>query len=242
MKTIDFANSKVGQIVVEDYRTAEVFKKFGIDFCCGGKKLLSKACTEKEINLQDVETALEAATVLSTQPSNDEFSQWPLDKLADYIVNRHHTYVRESTPILLEFTAKIARVHGDGHPELLEIQELFTAIAEELQLHMQKEEHVLFPFVKNLVEAKENNMALSGVPSIANPIGVMENDHEVVGKLMERIKTLSNNYVFPENACNSYRFTFAKLQEFENDLHQHIHLENNILFVKAQQIENELNK
>jgi len=241
METLQLAEQKVGEIVVADYRTAEVFKKFGIDFCCGGKKPLAKACADKGLNIAEVEQAIiEKQKNGATTENESEFNQWRLDKLVDYILNRHHKYVNESTPILLEFTTKIARVHGQDHPELMEIKELFFKLAEELHNHMMKEEHVLFPFIKNLAEAKESNVTFLGQRGIQNPISVMEHEHDIAGELMEKIKTLSSNFQFPVNACNSYRFTFQKLKEYEDDLHQHIHLENNILFPKAVELEKEL--
>ncbi|MBI2259684.1 MAG: iron-sulfur cluster repair di-iron protein [Flavobacteriia bacterium] len=232
----------VGEMVLEDYRKAEVFRKFGIDFCCGGKKTLQQACEKKGINPNEVQSALENLNTNSTQTEN--YHSWSLDFLADYIVNKHHTYVKESHSILFDLSQKVARVHGDKHPELIEIAHLYEEIANELQMHMHKEEMILFPYIKKLVLASKNEIPFEQAPfgSIVNPINMMESEHELAGEHLEKIHEYSNNYTPPADACNSYRVLFAKLSEYEKDLHQHIHLENNLLFPKAIELEKSLNQ
>ncbi len=224
----------VGELVAEDFRNAEVFRKFGIDFCCGGNVSVDAVCAKKEINTNDVYNALQAIT---NQPQNDtpNYSSWELDVLIDYIVKTHHTYVNEALPMLDEFSAKVARVHGESHPEVVEIFYHYGKISEELRMHMQKEEGILFPYIKEMVEAKDNGKLQPFCPfgTISNPISLMEMEHESAGGSMYKINNLSSNYTPPLEACNTYRVLYAKLKEFENDLHQHIHLENNILFPKA---------
>lgn len=231
----------IGELVSKDYRKAEVFKKFGLDFCCGGKKTLSKACKEKGLDIVQIEKELRIIESEDTQPQ-DDYDTWALDVLADYIVRKHHQYVIQASPILFEYTQKVARVHGDRHPEAIEIASIFSQISEELNSHMVKEEHVLFPYITRLVQAQKEGTKLSPPPfgSIQNPIRMMESEHEDVGGLSEQIQKLSNNYAPPSGACNTYKVTYAKLKEFIEDLHQHIHLENNVLFPKAIVLEHEI--
>ncbi len=235
------AESTIGELVAKDYRKAQVFKKFGIDFCCGGKKTLSEVCDRKGINIAQVEAEL-AEVEQYGQGSTQNFQKWELDFLCDYITSTHHQYVRESIPFLGEISAKVARVHGDRHPELLELADVFARIAHDLSLHIQKEDKVLFPFIKELVQANKSGAALpqSMFGDLANPINLMEMEHEAAGEDLTAIRDLTNNFDLPADACTSYRILFKKLEEFENDLHQHVHLENNILFPKAIELEKQL--
>lgn len=235
------ASSTIGELVAEDFRKAEVFRKFGLDFCCGGNKSIKEACDEKNIDANVVAIAL--SEVENQQKSNQhDYNSWQLDFLADYIINIHHKYVAESLPLLDEFSAKVADVHADLHPEVVEIAQLFNAVAEELKMHMLKEENILFPYIKELAVAKREKTITesSAFGSIENVIRVMEFEHVSAGGNMDKIHELSNAFTPPEDACSSYRVLFSKLEEFEKDLHQHIHLENNILFPKAIELEKEL--
>lgn len=237
----DVVEMTIGEMVVKDFRKAEVFKKFGIDFCCGGKITVAEACRKKNLNYEAVSEAL--AVLDNTQnTSSENYDSWDLDFLADYIVNKHHKYVVDSHPFLFEISQKVARVHGDRHPELVDIANYYVEVAEELQMHMYKEEHILFPYIKELVKADKNNTPIErpSFGTIQNPINMMEEEHLSAGGNMESIRTLSNNFTIPEDACNSYRVLYSKLHEFESDLHQHIHLENNILFKKAIALEQKI--
>lgn len=228
----------IGELVASDYRKAEIFRKFGLDFCCGGNKSIKQACEEKGINSNEVEAELKA--IEDSPASNDEnFLSWDLDFLSDYIVNKHHKYVTDSLPMLYEFSEKVARVHGDRHPEVVEIAHYFDAVAQELRMHMHKEEVILFPYIKELAVAKRENKTMDRPPfgSIENPIHMMEAEHESAGGNMHEVSRLSNRFTPPHDACASYRVLFAKLEEFEKDLHRHIHLENNILFPRAIEME-----
>ncbi len=231
----------IGELVAKDFRKAQVFKKYGIDFCCGGKKSISQVCEEKGLDPEVVERELNALPEAKAVAQND-FDSWDLSFLADYIVNIHHKYVRENIPALYEYTSKIARVHGANHPELLQVAKHFTNVANELESHMPKEERVLFPFIKQLNEAKQKGEKLErpAFGSIQNPINMMEMEHEAAGGELEAIRALTNDFTLPEDACATYQVAFAKLQEFEEDLHRHIHLENNILFPKALELEKEV--
>lgn len=231
----------IGELVSQDWRRAEIFKKYGIDYCCGGKRSVAEACEKKRIDPSLVKAELEH---ISSKPADNrnDYSRWELDFLADYIINNHHRYVTEAIPFIDELSKKVARVHGDNHQELIEIEQHAQAVINELTQHMPKEEHILFPYIKELVRAKRDNTSLAPPPfgTIANPIRMMEAEHTTAGDAMEAIEELSNHFTPPVDACMTYRVLFAKLQEFQQDLHQHIHLENNILFPKAIQLEVEL--
>jgi len=231
----------VGQLVADDYRKAEIFKKFGIDFCCGGSVSVNEICKKKGVAIEDLEKAF-AELDTQQKSASQNYNTWELDFLVDYIVNTHHKYVASALPLLDEFSAKVARVHGEHHPEVIEIYHHYQAVANELRSHMQKEEMILFPYIKQMVIAKRNGEIVTQphFGSIRNPINMMENEHESAGDSLKEVDKLSNNYTPPAEACNTFRVLYAKLQEFENDLHQHIHLENNILFPKAIAMEEEL--
>jgi len=229
-------------MVAEDYRKAEVFKKFGIDFCCGGKDSLDETCNRHGINVSEVRQALEDLENQAKENPSKDYTSWELDFLADYIINTHHKYVQAALPLLDEFSTKVARVHGESHPEVIEIAGLYQAVADELRMHMHKEENILFPYIRQMVDDKRNNKPLQDSPfgSINHPIEMMEMEHESAGGNMQAIRELSKNYNPPDYACNTFRVLFAKLREFEYDLHLHIHLENHILFPKSIQLESEL--
>ena len=228
----------VAEIVAANYKAADVFKKYGIDFCCGGKVGLAEICSKKGIDLSEIESDLESVT--NQKESAHDFDRWELDFLVDYIINQHHTYVAENIPLIIQYSDKVANVHGENYPETVEINRLFHMVAAELQAHMQKEERILFPYVKQLVGAKKAGMPMPVAPfgTVNNPIKMMEEEHETAGDIFKQIAKLSNNYTPPLAACTTYRVLYAKLQDFETDLHKHIHLENNILFPKASILEN----
>lgn len=231
----------VGELAAQDYRKVEVFKKYGIDFCCGGKKSLSKVCLEKGISQEQLERELHQAEISTKLPSQD-FNTWDIGFLADYIVQTHHKYVAQAMAPIFEYTQKVARVHGHQHPEVVEAASLFVKVMDEINPHMMKEENILFPFIKKLAEANKTGQSIqSPFGTIRNPVNMMEHEHDAVGELMQKIRTVTTNYTVPEDACNSFRYAYAKLQEFEADLHQHIHLENNILFPKAIEMEQAMN-
>lgn len=228
----------IGEIVAKDMRKAEVFKKFGIDFCCGGKKTVRQVCQEKGIDAQLVEKALQEPMVGNSSSTALNYDEWDLDFLADFIVNTHHSYVRKYMPEITGYAAKVAQVHGAHHPELVEINQLFNQVNQELSAHIVEEEKVLFPFIKEIVKV-HNSASLLPVEgkSFAELIAETEEEHDHVGRAMEKIRALSDNYAIPSDACTSYKLLFKMLEEFEGDLFTHIHLENNILFVKAEEME-----
>ncbi len=230
----------VATLVTENIQTAHVFKKYGIDFCCGGGVSIARACEKAGVNFPDLEKELLKVGETASRATN--YNSWELDFLTDHIINVHHSYVEESIPLLIQYAAKVTKVHGGHYTELLRIQQLFTAVAIELSGHMRKEEFILFPYIKKLVKAKREGLEMPQAQfgTVDNPIRMMEAEHEKAGELMKKIARLSNDYTPPEEACNSYRAFYAKLEEFEQDLHQHIHLENNILFPKVLKLEREM--
>ncbi len=231
----------IKDMVTEDFRTAAVFEKYSIDFCCGGKKPLETACQEQGIDvavvLADLRTLDKAAT-----PGSSRFADWDLDMLAQYIVQNHHQYLCRVMPSLREHTEKIARVHGKNHQELIGIAERYAAIADELAGHMVKEERILFPYIALLAAAKRDGTTPQRPPfqTIQNPIRMMEAEHQSAGDGLAFIRNASRGYVVPADGCTTYQVTYQELDEFERDLHQHVHLENNILFPKAIKLEAEL--
>jgi regulator of cell morphogenesis and NO signaling len=232
----------IGDIVAKDYRKAQVFKNLGIDFCCGGKKTIAEVCEKKGIDPAEVERQLATVEGEAATSSENDFQNWDLGFLSDYIINTHHRYVRENTRFILEMAQKVARVHGDRHPELITVAQLFERIGNDLTLHMVKEEKLLFPFIKELAQVYNSGALLpsANFGKISEPIQVMDSEHEQVGGDFETIRTITNNYQLPADACSSYTILFKKLEEYENDLHRHVHLESNILFPKAIKLEKEL--
>ena len=241
IKKNDLANGDtVGEIAAKDIRKAEVFKKYGIDFCCGGKKSLKQVCEEKGLDLEIVEAELENPVQKISSANN--YNGWELDFLADYIYNQHHRYYYDELPVFKGLITKVTQHHGSNHPELKYVYSLFGQLVNELDTHFMREEKVVFPFIKALVLAKRtgNFEALNSQPALTEPIRLMEVDHEAAGDILEQIQKLSSNYTPPGDACNSYQFLYKKLKDLDEDLHQHIHLENNILFPKALKLDREL--
>ncbi|OWK73692.1 iron-sulfur cluster repair di-iron protein [Flavobacteriaceae bacterium JJC] len=223
----------IGDFVAEDFRTAEIFRKYKIDFCCKGGRTIEEACEKKSIKPEDIYADLEN---LPTEKSGEiDFNSWPLDLLADYVEKTHHRYVEEKSAVIIPFLNKLCKVHGDRHPELFEINELFIGSAQDLGAHMKKEELILFPFIRKMVAAKRSGESLEAphFGTVENPVEMMKHEHEVEGERFVKIAELTNNYQFPADACGTYQVTFKMLEDFEKDLHRHIHLENNILFPKA---------
>ena len=223
----------IGDFVAENFRTAEVFKKYHIDFCCKGGRTVEEACDKKKVSPEEIYKELEE---IANRKSEDiDFNSWPLDLLADYVEKTHHRYVEEKSAMLIPYLNKLCKVHGERHPELFEINELFIGSAQDLAAHMKKEELILFPFIKQMVEAKKNGEPLPAprFGTVENPVAMMKHEHEAEGERFVKIAELTNNYEFPDDACGTYQVTYRMLEDFQNDLHKHIHLENNILFPKA---------
>ena len=227
----------VADFVTANIKTADVFKKHGIDFCCGGGITLSKACDKYNA---DFDSLINDLMAINENPNKAyDYNSWDLEFLIDHIVNVHHSYVEENIPLLLQYAQRVAQVHGTHYEEVVTIHRLATEVANELTTHMKKEEIILFPFIKKMIKASKKGESLTppAFGTVNNPIAMMEEEHETAGELLRQIANLSNNYTPPQGACNTFKALYAKLDEFEQDLHQHVHLENNILFPKAKQLE-----
>lgn len=232
----------IGEIVSHDYRTATLFSNLGIDFCCKGHRTLGEVSTKKSLDIEIIKKQLHQIVAQDKAQSID-FKSWDLDVLADYVEQTHHTYVAEKTQVLLPLLNKISKVHGEKHPELFDITQLFIESSHELAAHMKKEELILFPFIRKMATAKRNNQPLKKphFGTVDNPIEFMMHEHDQEGERFRKIAELSNQYIPPTDGCISYQTAFKMLEDFEKDLHKHIHLENNILFPNAQLMEKQFN-
>lgn len=228
----DLSKTKVSRIVATNYRTARVFTFHGIDFCCNGGISLDEACRNNQVDLNEVIMELDKVLKL---PQAVNYNDMGMDQLADRIVNEHHDYVRNTIPALNTYLDKLCKVHGERHPELFEIALQFKEAAQSLNIHMDKEEQVLFPYIKALHASTIGGFPLSTphFGDIHNPISQMEMDHDHEGSRFRKIRALTNDFCPPRDSCQTYRVAFALLNEFEEDLHKHIHLENNLLFPMA---------
>jgi len=238
---IEVEPKTISTIVVDDYRTASIFEKHGLDFCCKGNRSIAEACREKGVD--ELELLQELASLSGDAPSSDSHIQfWSPDFLADFIIQNHHSFIRAVTPTMKAHVIKVASVHGEHHPEMVRVRDLFLSVSAELAQHMMKEEQVLFPYITALSRA-----SAAGIPtprpsfgSVENPIALMRQEHEAAGTALEEIRTITNNYALPEDACTTYKVTLEELAAYERDLHRHVHLENNILFPAAERLEQEL--
>lgn len=235
---INIKEETIGEIVTQDYRKAQVFKNFNIDFCCGGKKTITEVCESKGIEVIALKKALEEIADKVESTGND-YQKWDIGFLTDYIINTHHQYVKDNTQFIMELANKVAKVHGSQHPELIRVAQIFTQVAMELISHLNKEEKMLFPFIKELATVQRNGGPLpaGAFGKVTNPIRMMELEHEEAGESLQTIREITANFTLPKDACNSYTILYKKLNEYENDLHKHVHLENNILFPKSILIE-----
>jgi regulator of cell morphogenesis and NO signaling len=234
----------LAQLVKTNHKAGTVFEKYHLDFCCKGKRTLEQACTEQQLPLTEVVTELE--TVFSKEGSQvgPDFENIRPSDLCDYIINTHHSYVKNEMPQIYAWLQKVASKHGERHPEMYKIYELFAAVKEEMEIHMKKEEMVLFPRIKELQKLAESdnpNLQIS-ITYLQSPITIMEQEHDHAGGMLNEIRILSNDYTPPMDACTTYQLSFAALKAFEMDLHQHVHLENNILFPKSIQLFQKLQK
>lgn len=232
----------VASFVAENYKTADVFKKYHIDFCCGGNISLEAICSKNNINLEEISNDLDKIFNENISP-DENYNSWSVGKLVYHILDNHHVYIRTSIPTIETYLLKLKKVHGENHPELIQIQELFYKMARDLEQHLMKEENIIFPYALQLNSV--NNSSEVPKPffgSIKNPINMMHFEHESAGNEAKLIRKLTNDFLPPEDACNTYRVAFKKLEEFETDLFKHVHLENNILFPKIIDLESKIIK
>jgi regulator of cell morphogenesis and NO signaling len=231
------SDQSIGEIVAEDYRTAQVFENHGIDYCCGGNVTLQAGCQEKGIDPAIITEEIEAVKKDKIDRSQD-YASWELSFLIDYIINVHHTYIKENTGQITGYTRKIASVHGVHHPEVIEIASIFDKIAVDLMDHLRTEEEEFFPALKRIEAAGKAGSAPSSddMETVRNSLENLVQEHEIVGDAVHKIRHLAKGYAIPDDVCNTFTVTYRKLKEFEDDLHKHVHLENNILFLKAMQL------
>lgn len=231
----------VGELVSLNFKAADVFSQYGIDFCCAGNISLENAAKKHNLQVDEIVGKLE--DVFNTKDlESDLINRLPLDSLIEHIVENHHQYIRENVNVIPQYVNKVAQVHGGRHPEMVEVKQLFDEACAELSSHIVKEEQILFPYIKELVAAQKSGIKPSKAPfgSVQSPIEAMMAEHANEGERFRRISELTNGYVLPADGCTTYRVSLEKLKEFETDLHRHIHLENNILFIKALELEKSL--
>lgn len=235
------AERSLAELVTEDSRAARVFEEFGLDFCCHGRRSVLEAARARGVPLASVTHALAA---LGTPTSEDvEPASWQDPRaLIRHILDRHHAYVRSAAPAISSWLNRLADRHGARHPQLVEIRQTFQALADELRAHMLKEENILFPHIADLAaaQAREADRPLDPFGTVLNPIRVMEADHALAGELAERLRTLTGGFTPPADGCTTFRLCYAELHAFTQDLHRHIHLENNLLFPRAAELEQRL--
>jgi len=224
----------VGELAAETPNLTREFEKLGIDYCCGGSRTLGEACADAKVSIEEALARLEAASAES-KPTDQDWQNAPVADLIAHINATHHVFVREECPRIEALAEKVVSVHGKNHPELLQVQETFAALAGELSVHLMKEEQILFPYVIRMEES-----VLAGEPAppamfgtVMNPVRMMMQEHDGAGDALKQLRALSNDYAVPTDACISYKTLYQALQDFEADLHQHIHKENNILFPRA---------
>jgi regulator of cell morphogenesis and NO signaling len=219
----ELSESSVADVAIQYPRALAIFFKYNIDFCCGGKRSFRETCEKKGLNADMI---LEEIVHSKSQANSAlmRVGSWDSAFLVDFIIQNHHSYVKDVIPQLQELLDKVCSVHGEDHIELPEIRDDFTDLANELLTHMNKEEKLLFPAIKNRARGELSHVMLDG------PIHVMEEEHEVAGDLMKSIRQLTKQYTIPRDACPTLQLTYKKLEEFDHDLMQHVHLENNVLF------------
>ena len=225
-------DARVADLVLARPSRSRVFERFGIDYCCGGKKQLAVACTERELDLGEVARALD-----EPGPAEADEIDWrgkPVSELCAHIVDHHHAYLRDELPAMRVLVDKVATAHGRAHSELVDIRATFAAMADEFEQHMAKEEQVLFPACVALERGDGAGFAFGSVES---PIGVMLHEHDEVATSLADLRALTHGYVVPDDACASYRSMLDRLHTLETDTHRHVHEENNILFPRAVELE-----
>lgn len=233
----DYAKT-VREIALEQPTSVRVFERLGIDYCCGGRKPLAEACGEHNLEVAAVVNALESAAN-SAAPAGPDWAQASLGKLIEHIVATHHEYIRAELPRIEMLADKVVKRHGDTQPHLPALQKVAAQLGEELIHHLGKEEHALFPYITKLEAAAKSGSELPNgcFGSVTHPIAMMTREHDDAGQALAEIERLTDNFTTPVGACPTYMAFYAALKEFEQDLHQHIHLENNILFPRAVELE-----
>jgi len=232
------STTKVGDIAAANPAAKKVLEEAGVDYCCGGAKSLQDACLHTGVSAEEILKRLQE----NSRQGGPEEANWATARLADltkHIVEKHHKYVRGMIPRVSALLAKVRAKHGENHPELAKIAAQFLGVGHEMYAHMQKEEQILFPYIARLERAEEGKEELEPpfFQTVRNPVHMMMQDHDTAGAALEAMRKLSSGYHLPAEACESYRELYRSLQEFEADMHTHVHLENNILFPRAVELE-----
>lgn len=230
------ADQTLASIVSSNHQVVPVLEKYHLDFCCKGKRTLAEACTEKGLPVNSIAEEL-LNKISAEQSSKYSFESMNAEQLISFILINHHFYVKQAMPTILAHIEKVAQKHGERFPYMVEVFCLFKEVCEEMTSHMQKEELILFPRIKEIeavFSIGQNRKFSEGY--ISGPIKVMETEHDQAGELLYKIKELTNNYTPPEDACTTFKVSLAELKEFEEDLHKHVHLENNLLFPLAEKM------
>jgi len=224
----------LGVIVAENHRAAVVFEKYHLDFCCKGKRTLQQACQESSLQVEEITAALESFVESGSCSIAPNFTQLSITQLIHHIVATHHSYVKQEMPVIHAWLRRVAVKHGISHPEMVQVYHLFDELMNEMTEHMKKEELVLFPRIQE-IEGQSGSVGKNEhvIGFLQSPIQMMEHEHEHAGNLLEKMSGLTNAFTPPLDACTTFRLALAGLKAFEKDLHQHVHLENNILFPKA---------
>lgn len=241
---VDFdASMPVSEIVRKNYRTADIFQAYGIEFCCAGKRPLALACQMMGIDAAEVTDRLNLLGRASYLPPTVEAQHWPIDFLTEYIVNVHHTYLKNSLSPGKEYLARFAEGHEKKYPFVRELLVTFNNLVQEMIPHLKEEEEIIFPYIRQIANAYYNRESYASllVRTLRKPVEkMMHAEHESLGTFLHTMRRLTNHYTPPENACVNHFVTFSKLKEIDKDLQVHLYLENEILFPKAVQMEKEL--
>src|SRR5687768_14533322 len=244
LNTIDIRNdSFVTDIVIQDYRTSGVFRKYGIDYCCGGKLPLQMVCETRGLDTELIKKELKEALRTIQVSSSTNFSNWSVDFLVDYIINVHHTYLINNFPDIVDTVERFVEGHKSKYPYLTDLKESLVTLRDELLPHLEKEEKIIFPYIKQIAHAYERHEPYAAllVRTLRKPVeNMMDHVYEQIVKSLHQVRHLTNNYTPASNACISHKVAFFKLKELDNDLVQHIHLERNILFPRAIAMEKEM--
>lgn len=226
----------LASIATAHHQLVPVLEKYHLDFCCGGKQTLAEACNERGLNVAEIIKELETSD-MQDQKAFVDFSDMNAEQLIRYILVKHHFYTRQSMPVIEAHLIKVAEKHGERFPYMRTVNELFSYLKNDMYEHMQKEEMVLFPRIKE-IEASFNSKTNTNKQQeyISNPVAMMVHEHDEAGAIMEQIRILTNDYSVPEGTCNTFKITLEELKAFEEDLHKHVHLENNLLFPMAEKM------
>jgi len=236
-------STTITDIVNADYRTADIFRNHGIEFCCGGRRPLEQACEEKSIDPDMIQQELELATRRVYLPNDLNYKDWSIEFLTDYIINIHHEYLRKSLPAATEFLARFTEGHHKKFPYVIELEKSFNNIVKGILPQLAEKEEIIFPYLRQVSHAYSSKAPYAGllVRTLRKPVkSMLQSEHQFVYKNLSRMRELTNHYTAPENACPNHRVTFLKLNEIDNDLVQHLYLETSILFPKAIKMETEL--